>query len=376
MKRVWNFILMAAMLFSLSITACAAVEDTGFSDVAADAWYAGAVEYIRDNGLMSGTSTAVFNPNGTTSRGQLAAILYRASGSPAVSGGAVFPDVADGAYYAAASQWASANGIITGYPDGSFGPNDPLTRQQLAAILWRYAGSPAAEPGQDFADETSIAAYAAAAVDWARAVGVIGGKDGNRFDPGGSATRAQAAVILHRYMELLPADDTDDIPETPDGSRVLVAYFSATGSTETVAGYIAEALDADLYEIIPEMPYTSEDLDWTDSASRVNAEHEDPAFRPAITGEAADLSEYDTVFLGYPIWWGEAPNILRTFLETNDLSGKTVIPFCTSSSSGLGSSAETLQRFAPNADWMDGRRFPSRASQSDVHAWVLSLQIQ
>lgn len=376
MKRVWSFLLMAAMLFSLSIPACAAVEDTGFSDVAADAWYAGAVEYVRDNGLMSGTSAAVFNPNGTTSRGQLAAILYRASGSPAVSGGAAFPDVADGAYYAAASQWAAANGIITGYPDGSFGPGDPITRQQLAVILWRYAGHPTADPGQDFADEASIAAYAATAVDWAQANGIISGKDGNRFDPSGSATRAQVAVILHRYMELIRTDGPGDTDETPGGPRVLVAYFSATGSTATVAEYIAGTLGADLHEIVPEEPYTSGDLDWNDPTSRVNGEHDDPGLRPAIAGEAVDLSGYDTVFLGYPIWWGEAPDILRTFLEETDLSGKTVIPFCTSSSSGLGSSAETLQAFAPNANWLDGRRFPSRASQADVSEWALSLDIQ
>lgn len=99
-------------------------------------------------------------------------------------------------------------------------------------------------------------------------------------------------------------------------------------------------------------------------------------FRCRMGAANGVMSGYDTVFLGYPIWWGEAPNILRTFLEETDLSGKTVIPFCTSSSSGLGSSAETLQAFAPNANWLDGRRFPSRASQADVSEWALSLDIQ
>lgn len=176
------------------------LQASGFSDVAADAWYADAVEYVRDNGLMNGTAPTIFNPNGTTSRGQIAAILYRFSGSPAISGGKAFPDVADTAYYANAIQWASANGIISGYANGNFGPNDSITRQQLAAILWRYAGSPGADAGQDYADESAIAAYASTAVDWARANGIINGREGNRFDPAGCAARAQVAVILYNYI--------------------------------------------------------------------------------------------------------------------------------------------------------------------------------
>lgn len=377
MKRVWSFLLVAAMLFSLSITACAAAEDTGFSDVAADAWYADAVEYVRDNGLMSGTSAVTFSPNGTTSRGQIAAILYRASGSPAVSGGAAFPDVADGAYYADASRWAAANGIITGYSDGSFGPSDPITRQQLAAILWRYAGRPSAGAGQDYADESAIAGYAAAAVDWARASGVIGGKDGNRFDPNGSATRAQVAVILNRYMELLAQGGTTPDP-APDGARVLVAYFSASGNTETVAGYIAGALDADILALIPEEPYTDADLDWTASGSRVNREHEDEALQNVTL--AADTvpnwDDYDTVFIGYPIWWGSAAWPVNGFVLANDFTGKTVIPFCTSSSSGLGQSGALLEELAGSGTWVEGRRFSPQASRSDVETWVDGLDIQ
>ena len=171
----------------------------GFSDVAADAWYADAVEYVRDNGLMNGTTPTTFDPNGTTSRGQIAAILYRLSGSPAGDRGKAFPDVPDSAYYANAVRWAVASGIITGYANGNFGPNDPITRQQLAAILWRYAGKPDADAGQDYADESTIAAYASTAVDWARANSIINGREENRFDPTGRAVRAQVAVILYNY---------------------------------------------------------------------------------------------------------------------------------------------------------------------------------
>ena len=247
-KRIAALLLALVLTCSLSVTALAAVEDTGFSDVDADDWFAGSAVYVRDNGIMNGTSATTFDPNGTTSRGQIAAILYRAAGSPAVSGGTAYADVAETAYYASAVRWASANGVVTGYADGTFRPNAPITRQQLAAILWRYAGSSAAEPGTDYADESAIAAYAVMAVDWARDTGVISGRDGNRFDPSGRATRAQAAVILHRYLELPDAGETPAPSEEP---RVLVAYFSATGNTEDAANAIAQATGGDLFEITP-----------------------------------------------------------------------------------------------------------------------------
>ena len=194
------------------IPSAAAAEPTAqFSDVSPDAWYAEAVEYVRNHGIMNGTSATIFNPNGTASRGQIAAILYRASGSPEISGGTDFTDVVDTAYYADAVRWASTYGIVTGYGDGTFRPNNPITRQQLAAILWRYAGSPVAESSVDYADEADISAYADTAVDWARDTGIISGRDGNRFDPNGRATRAQAAVILYRYDTWEPPT-----PEIPD----------------------------------------------------------------------------------------------------------------------------------------------------------------
>lgn len=157
------------------------------------------------------------------------------------------------------------------------------------------------------------------------------------------------------------------------GNHVLVAYFSATNTTEKIAGYIADGLNADLYEIVPEVPYTSADLNYNNSSSRTTVEMNDPDSRPAISGSVSDMGQYDVVFIGYPIWWGEAPRIISTFLESYNFSGKTIIPFCTSNSSGLGSSAANLRSLADSANWLSGRRFSGSASRSTVIEWVNGL---
>ena len=373
-KRFGALLRALILALSLSVTAYAAVEDTGFSDVAADAWYADAVTYVRDNGLMSGTSDTTFTPGGTMTRGMLVTTLYRMAGSPSLENedlGYPFADVPGDAWYADGVYWARLAGVVGGYSEDQFGPDDPVTREQIAAILWRYAGSPAAESGTDFADEGSISAYAAQAVDWARANGIVNGVEDNRFLPQSSATRAQVATILRNYLTMEEAGE----PEAPAGSRVLVAYFSATGNTEAVAGYIAQATGGDLFEITPADPYTSDDLNWTDENSRVVYEYENPDERD--TELAADTpdgwDDYDVVFLGYPIWWYDAAWPVDGFVEANDFTGKTVIPFCTSSSSGLGESGSRLAELADAGDWLEGQRFPSSASQADVEAWVDGL---
>ena len=373
-KRFGALLLALILTLSLSVTAYAAVEDTGFSDVAADAWYADAVTYVRDNGLMSGTSDTTFTPGGTMTRGMLVTTLYRMAGSPSLENedlGYPFADVPGDAWYADGVYWARLAGVVGGYSEDQFGPDDPVTREQIAAILWRYAGSPAAESGTDFADEGSISAYAAQAVDWARTNGIVNGVEGNRFLPQSSATRAQVATILRNYLTMEEAGE----PEAPAGSRVLVAYFSATGNTEAVAGYIAQATGGDLFEITPADPYTVDDLNWTDENSRVVYEYENPDERD--TELAADTpdgwEDYDVVFLGYPIWWYDAAWPVDGFVEANDFTGKTVIPFCTSSSSGLGESGSRLAELADAGDWLEGQRFPSSASQADVEAWVDGL---
>lgn len=167
------------------------------------------------------------------------------------------------------------------------------------------------------------------------------------------------------------APEESGAPEETGG--VLVVYFSATGRTEGVAQVIADHLGADTYEIVPETPYTDADLNYNDNSSRSSVEMNDSAARPAISGSVEGMENYDVVILGYPIWWGEAPRIVNTFLESYDFSGKTIVPFCTSASSGMGASAKNLQSLTDGADWLDGRRFGGSPSESDVTAWVDGL---
>lgn len=162
--------------------------------------------------------------------------------------------------------------------------------------------------------------------------------------------------------------------ETPEGG-VLVAYFSATGNTEGIAQHLQSILDADLYEIVPEVAYTDEDLNYSNDSCRANQEQNDPAARPAITGTLEHPENYDVVFLGYPIWWGQAPKVMYTFLESYDLGDATIVPFCTSGSSGIGGSLDDLHALAPEATWLDGQRFSGGASQDEVAQWVDSLDL-
>ena len=184
--------------------------------------------------------------------------------------------------------------------------------------------------------------------------------------------------------EAAPPADTAENAAAPESSgngaaaadsNVLVVYYSASGNTETAANYIAQATGGDIFEITPAEPYTSDDLNWTDDNSRVSREHEDESLRDVelTTTEVENWDSYDTVFLGYPIWWGIAAWPVDGFVEANDFSGKTVIPFCTSSSSGLGQSGELLAQLAGTGDWQEGQRFRSSASQEDVNEWVDSL---
>nr|WP_308506464.1 flavodoxin [uncultured Agathobaculum sp.] len=362
-----------ACAFSLNATAFAALDDTGYTDVDAGAWYADAVSYVTDNGLMGGTSSTAFSPEDAMTRAMLATVLYRAADTPAVTGTDNFTDTADGTWYADAVLWASRQGLVTGYGDGTFGTDDPVSREQIAAILWRYAGSPQAQDAQAFSDESTISAYAADAVGWARANGIVNGKENNTFDPQGNATRAEVATILRNYLTM----GAPEQPSTPDTeeTNALVVYFSATGNTEAAAGYIADALGADTFEITPAEPYTADDLNWNDPESRVVYEYENPDARDValVTDTPENWEDYDTVFIGYPIWWGVAAWPASSFVAANDFTGKTVIPFCTSSSSGLGDSGTLLEELAGTGEWLDGQRFRSSASETEVADWVTGL---
>ena len=157
-------------------------------------------------------------------------------------------------------------------------------------------------------------------------------------------------------------------------SRKFVAYFSATGATAKVAEKLAEAIGADIYEIEPAVPYSKADLDWTNQKSRSSIEMSDPASRPAIAGKRDNMDDYDTVFVGFPIWWYVAPHIINTFLESYDLTGKTIIPFATSGGSGMGMTNEKLEPSCPNSQLIEGKVFKAHTSKVEITAWADALE--
>ena len=191
----------------------------------------------------------------------------------------------------------------------------------------------------------------------------------------------QEIVDWVNSLDLKQAEEQPDSPAeaqqpTDEAGKTLVVYYSATGNTENVANYIATATDGDLFELEPAEPYSDADLNWTDDNSRVVREHDDESLRDIelVADAVENWDSYDTVFIGYPIWWGIAAWPVNGFIEANDFTGKTVIPFCTSSSSGLGESGELLAEMAGTGDWQEGQRFRSGASESDVAAWVENLE--
>ncbi len=168
-----------------------------------------------------------------------------------------------------------------------------------------------------------------------------------------------------------PAESTQ--AASPAGKDTLVVYFSATGTTKAVAETIAAITDADLYEIQAAQPYTEADLNGHDSSSRSTVEQNDSSARPEISGEPVSLDGYTTIYIGYPIWWGEEPRILDTFVEDHDFEGVTLIPFCTSSSSGLGRSGQNLAENAGSGNWLEGKRFGAGASEDELREWIEGL---
>ena len=379
-KRIFTSFILICLL--LTMPACAAgadqpaednaerlsVQSTGFTDVPADAWYAQAVEYCRENGLMAGTSDTTFAPEGTLTRAMLAAILYRMNGTPAVSAPPAFSDAEAGAWYSDAVAWAAETGVISGYNSGTFGVNDPTTREQAVTILWRYAGSPESGSALFFSDGDSVSGWAQAAVQWASAGDILEGMTANnRFDPQTNIKRGEVASMLFRFLS-----KTTGQQQPTAGSKTLVAYFSATNTTRPLAEYAADILNADLYEIVPEVPYTDADLAYYTNG-RADREQNDSSARPAISGSVANMADYDVIFLGYPIWHGQPPRIISTFLESYDFAGKTIVPFCTSHSSGYSDSS--IKPLAPGANWIAGRRFAGGTSRGTVEEWINGLEL-
>lgn len=251
------------------------------------------------------------------------------------------------------------------------------------------AESPSAESssaesgaGNDSEDSTDGSADAEGSVDDDADTG--SGTDDHADTEGSAGSGAQTETEGAGQSESAGTGDTENAEasgtqqtgagaDETQGSKVLVAYFSATGTTKGVAEHIANGLNADIYEIIPVEPYTAADLNYNDNDSRSTIEMNDPAFRPAISGSVENMELYDIVFIGYPIWWGEAPRIVSTFMESYDFSGKTVIPFCTSGGSGVGSSASNLEQLTSGAAWMEGHRLNGSDSQETVMEWVNGL---
>ncbi len=198
-----------------------------------------------------------------------------------------------------------------------------------------------------------------------------------------SENSAQNATAEPTESEETTAENSDIISESVTVSEpeeelnstdeTLVVYFSATGTTKGVSECIASVTNADLYEIIPAEPYSSDDLDWNDSNSRTSIEMNDLNTRPEITSEMISLDSYSTIYVGYPIWWGDAPRIMSTFVESYDFSDKTVIPFCTSGGSGIGRSGDNLKELAGSGNWLSGDRLDADISESEIQEWISDL---
>lgn len=363
-KRVLGALLAAVLALSAALPAQAV--ETGFSDVSSSAPYAEAVAWCRERRLMLGVSSSRFAPDDTLTRAMVATVLYRAEHSPAVSGGPAFLDTKPGAWYADAVIWVDVNRVMKGYGSGRFGTDDPVTREQLATILWRHGGQQLA-PEAQLVDRDKVSDYARGAVDWAVEKGMLLLRADGGFHPKDNATRAEIAVAFYAYLAPLET--------VSDEKKILVTYYSATGSTRAVAEEIARQVGGDIFEIVPADPYTSADLNWNSSASRVSAEHDDPILRlmELKTATVDGWEDYDVVFIGYPIWWGIAAWPVDAFIKANDFTGKIVIPFCTSASSGPGQSAQLLAELAGSGDWRGCYRFPGGASSGQITDWLNSL---
>lgn len=186
---------------------------------------------------------------------------------------------------------------------------------------------------------------------------------------------ATSTPVSEETQEPETSEETEAADTESTGGKTLVVYYSASGNTENVSNVIAKTLGADLFELEPVEPYSNDDLNWTNDDSRVTREHENEDERDVelVSATVDNWSEYDTVFIGYPIWWGIAAWPVDEFIETNDFTGKTVIPFATSASSGMGQSGELLAEMAGTGDWQEGQRFRSGASEDDIVAWVEGL---
>lgn len=195
---------------------------------------------------------------------------------------------------------------------------------------------------------------------------------------GKQAESAEPTEVPKESVTEEPQTEQQENVESTEGSNstnILVAYFSATGNTRPIAETIAELTGGDLFEIVPADPYTDEDLNYSNDDCRANQEQNDSAARPEISGTVENMDDYDVVLIGHPIWWGEEPRIMDTFMESYDFSGKTAVNFCTSGGSGVSTSTENLKALSPNANWLEGHRFETGASEDDIQEWLTEIGI-
>lgn len=189
-----------------------------------------------------------------------------------------------------------------------------------------------------------------------------------------TAEAAEQTEVQPEAAQETAEEPANEAPAATDHSDVLVVYFSATGTTEGVAERIANVTGADVYEILAAQPYTEADLNYNDNSSRSTTEQNDKSVRPEIGSEDISLEGYTTIYLGFPIWWGEEPRILDTFVEKYNFDGITVIPFCTSGSSGIGRSGSNMEELAGSGTWLEGERFSGGVSEEELKSWIEGLK--
>lgn len=371
MKRKLLLLLLAVgALLAISVPALAGVTDTGFSDVSPDAWYAEGVSYCQERGLMSGTGATTFAPDEPMTRAMLMTVLYRLAGEPAVSAAAPpFRDVEPGTWYTNATLWAQQNHIASGYGDGRFGTNDPIRREQLAAILWRYAGSPETGTAENFSDRAEVSAYAVNAVDWASTAGVIAGRTENSFVPASPATRGEVAMAFMNFARL---KEMEQKPDTMP--NILIAYFSWAGHTEQIAKEIQSQTGGDLFVIQPATPYTKD----INELSGIALQEQRDNVRPALGSHVEDMEQYDIVFVGYPCWWSNAPMPVFTFLEEYSFAGKTIIPFTSYGENVWGRSLDSIADSANSAAIAEGFAIQEHQMENlseQITEWLQGLDL-
>ncbi|MBR2593628.1 MAG: S-layer homology domain-containing protein [Firmicutes bacterium] len=369
-KIFTSMILSAAIMFSTAVSGFAA-SSGGYDDVKETDWYCSAVADMKEKGLMYGVSDTEFSPDGDLTRAMLVTIIYRMAGEPAVSGDDDFEDTKSGSWYSNAVLWASQKEVVAGYGNGNFGTNDPVTQEQLIAILWRYAGEPASET----TETGSASSWAIKAVSWAKTNELID-ENSYEFAPKENASRAQIASILSKYLAEPAKTDTPEVqnPETDSpekGSKALVAYFAVAENSDVdavssasrltdggetkgmdrfIGEIIAEKTKGDLFSIQTEEKFSGEYNTLLDNAQEMKNNGE----MPALSSHIENLDDYDVIFVGYPIWWGALPQVMESFFSEYDFSGKTIVPFCTHGGSGNSGTFSKIAELEPNADVKDG----------------------